>query len=39
VTTAWLLLTDDERRAHPGSGDLYVIHSGIRGLPEPKFMG
>lgn len=39
VTTAWLLLSDDERRAAPGSGDLFVIHTDIRGLPEPKFAG
>jgi sugar lactone lactonase YvrE len=39
VTTAWLLLSDAERRAAPGSGDLFVIHTDIQGLPEPKFAG
>lgn len=39
VTTAWLLLTDAEREAAPGSGDLFVIHTDIQGLPEPKFSG
>jgi sugar lactone lactonase YvrE len=39
VTTAWLLLTDAERRAAPGSGDLFVIHTDIQGLAEPKFAG
>ena len=39
VTTAWLGLSDDERRAAPGSGDLYVVHTDIRGLPEPEFAG
>ena len=39
VTTAWLLLTDAERQAAPGSGDLFVIHTDIQGLAEPKFAG
>jgi sugar lactone lactonase YvrE len=39
VTTAWLLLSDEERRAAPGSGDLFVVHTDIQGLPEPKFAG
>ena len=39
VTTAWFLLSDEERRAQPGSGDLWRVHTGIKGLPEPKFRG
>ena len=39
VTTAWLGLSDAERQATPGSGDLYVVHTDIQGLPEPKFAG
>ncbi len=39
VTTAWLGLSGDERRAAPGSGDLFVVHTDLRGLPEPKFAG
>jgi L-arabinonolactonase len=39
VTTAWLGLSNAERQATPGSGDLYVIHTDIQGLPEPKFAG
>lgn len=39
VTTAWLGLSDDERRAAPGSGDLFVVHTDIQGLPEPKYAG
>ncbi len=39
VTTAWLGLNDAERRAAPGSGDLYVVHTDIRGLPAPKSTG
>lgn len=39
VTTAWLGLSNEERRAAPGSGDLFVVHTDIQGLPEPKFAG
>ena len=39
VTTAWLGLSDAQRRAAPGSGDLFVVHTDIQGLPEPKFGG
>ena len=39
VTTAWLGLSDEERRSAPGSGDLYVVHTDIQGLPEPMFAG
>lgn len=39
VTTAWLGLSDDERRTTPGSGGLIVIHTDIQGLEEPKFKG
>lgn len=39
VTSAWLLMSDAERQAAPGSGDLFVIHTDIQGLAEPKFAG
>jgi sugar lactone lactonase YvrE len=39
VTSAWGWLTDEERVAAPGSGDLWVVHTDIQGLPEPKFAG
>lgn len=39
VTSAWLLLNEAERQAAPGSGNLFVIHTDIQGLPEPKFIG
>lgn len=39
VTTAWLGLSAAERQAAPESGDLFVIHTDIQGLPEPKFAG
>jgi sugar lactone lactonase YvrE len=39
VTTAWLGLTDQERQAAPASGDLFVVHTDVKGLPEPKYAG
>jgi sugar lactone lactonase YvrE len=39
ITTAWYLLDESERRAAPHSGDLFRARLGIRGLPEPKFLG
>jgi sugar lactone lactonase YvrE len=39
VTTAWLMLTDEERKAAPGSGDMWVVHTDIKGIAEPKYAG
>lgn len=39
VTTAWGWLTAEQRAAAPGCGDLWVVHTDIQGLPEPKFAG
>jgi sugar lactone lactonase YvrE len=39
VTTAWGWLSDAERAAAPGCGDLWIIHTDIQGLPEPKYAG
>lgn len=37
VTTAWGWLTAEQRAAAPGCGGLWVVHTDIQGLPEPKF--
>jgi sugar lactone lactonase YvrE len=39
VTSAWNQLDDEARRQQPMAGDLFVIETGIKGLPEPKFAG
>jgi sugar lactone lactonase YvrE len=39
VTTAWFLLSAEERQAEPAAGDLFRVWTGIRGLVEPKFLG
>jgi L-arabinonolactonase len=39
VTTAWGWLTEEQRAAAPGCGDLWVVHTDVQGLPEPRFAG
>jgi len=39
VTTAWGWLTAEQRAAAPGCGDLWIVHTDIKGLPEPYFAG
>jgi sugar lactone lactonase YvrE len=39
ITTAWYLLNPQERQAQPAAGDLFRLRAGIRGLPEPEFLG
>jgi L-arabinonolactonase len=40
VTSGNLFLTEDERRASPESGALFAITGlGVRGVPEPMFLG
>jgi sugar lactone lactonase YvrE len=39
ITTAWFLLSEEDRKAQPGAGDLFRIKPGVRGLAEAKFRG
>ena len=39
VTTAWFMMTDDERAAQAQAGDLFRVETGIAGLVEPEFAG
>jgi sugar lactone lactonase YvrE len=39
ITTAWFLLSDDERKDQPQAGDLFRIKTDVKGLPEPGFAG
>ena len=39
VTTAWFMLSDDERAAQPAAGDLFRIATDVEGLVEPPFAG
>lgn len=39
ITSAWNGLDNNERKKQPLAGDLFVINTDIKGLPEPKFAG
>ena len=39
VTTAWFMLTGEERKAQPMAGDLFRIKTDVTGLAEPAFAG
>ncbi len=39
VTSAWYGLDGEARRSRPGSGDLYRLKPGVKGLIEPRFAG
>lgn len=39
ITTAWKGLSDEQRRAAPMAGDLFLLRTDIRGMEEPRFLG
>lgn len=39
LTTAWFLLSDEDRAQQPCAGDVFRVRPGVQGLPEPKFLG
>ncbi|NQS92106.1 MAG: SMP-30/gluconolactonase/LRE family protein [Chloroflexi bacterium] len=39
ITTAWFLLSEDERKEQPFAGDVFRVRPGVTGLPDPKFAG
>jgi L-arabinonolactonase len=39
VTTAWFMMSDEDRRAQPQAGDLFRIETDVEGLVEPEFAG
>jgi len=39
VTTAWFMLSPDERKAQPEAGNLFRLWPGVTGLVEPAFAG
>jgi sugar lactone lactonase YvrE len=39
ITTAWYLLSEEERKQQPFAGDLFRLCPGVKGLPDPEFAG
>lgn len=39
ITTAWFMLSDEERAAQPKAGDLFRVETDVRGRLEPEFAG
>jgi sugar lactone lactonase YvrE len=39
ITSAALGLTEEDKRKHPQSGDLFCLRAGITGMDEPRFAG
>jgi sugar lactone lactonase YvrE len=39
VTTAWWDLSEEQRKEQPWAGDLFRVHTGVKGLVEPTFAG
>jgi sugar lactone lactonase YvrE len=39
ITTAWYLMSEEERSEQPYAGDLFRLRPGVKGLPDPKFSG
>ncbi|MCD4671682.1 MAG: SMP-30/gluconolactonase/LRE family protein [Anaerolineaceae bacterium] len=39
ITSAWNGLTEEERKKQPQAGDIFMVKTNVRGLPEPKFAG
>jgi sugar lactone lactonase YvrE len=39
ITSAALGLTEEDKRKHPQSGDLFCLRAGIAGMDEPRFAG
>ncbi|HEX8231281.1 MAG TPA: SMP-30/gluconolactonase/LRE family protein, partial [Chloroflexia bacterium] len=39
ITTAWSGLNEEQRREQPLAGDLFLLHTNIKGQPQLKFRG
>lgn len=39
ITSAWTLLGAEHRKIQPYSGDIFLVHTDIRGQVEPKYRG
>ena len=39
ITTAWFMLSEEERKKQPLAGDLFRVKTDVKGLAEPMFRG
>jgi sugar lactone lactonase YvrE len=39
ITSAWTPLGEARKHEQPSAGDLFRLHTSVRGFPEPKFAG
>ena len=39
VTTAWFMMSEEERQQQPQAGDLFLVRPGVQGRVEPAFGG
>ena len=39
ITTAWFMMSDEQRKESPTAGDLFRIKTDVKGLAEPMFKG
>ncbi len=39
ITTAWFMMSDEDRKAQPMAGDLFRLKTDVKGLVEPAFAG
>lgn len=39
ITTAWFMLSDEQRKKQPLAGDIFRVKTDVKGLAEPMFKG
>jgi sugar lactone lactonase YvrE len=39
ITTAWFLLSEEDRKAQPFAGDIFRVRLGVVGISDPKYAG
>ena len=39
ITTAWFLLSEEDRKAQPFAGDIFRVRLGVLGISDPKYAG
>ena len=39
ITTAWFMLSEEDRKKQPLAGDLFRVMTDVKGIVEPMFKG